>query len=265
MVGFRQRVGMKRCFPEEIAYAVLFCSYGGNYDCSVPESPSPLFFSRYGSVLYAVPFPGAGPCVFQAGFAGNTPGASGGVPVVPQLLTKYPEDFIWAAGELGCNGVPGGQPEPAAVWDSGGKGKGWACWRIWSSWSAFWIRFFLHVRHFTFRLKPGWGFPARILFPSFWSCTTGTDLGVDCASPGAEGLYKHEIRWQAFAYAAACSKNPLCYNGDLRTAEDCQRLEREMPSLSAAMIGRGLVADPAMVTRLQGGTFPDGRCMEGLS
>ena len=26
-----------------------------------------------------------------------------------------------------------------------------------------------------------------------------------------------------------------------------------MPSLSAAMIGRGLVADPAMVTRLQGG------------
>ena len=27
------------------------------------------------------------------------------------------------------------------------------------------------------------------------------DLGVDCASPGAEGLYKHEIRWQAFAYA----------------------------------------------------------------
>ena len=27
-----------------------------------------------------------------------------GVPVVPQLLTKYPEDFIWAAGELAAPG-----------------------------------------------------------------------------------------------------------------------------------------------------------------
>ena len=27
-----------------------------------------------------------------------------GVPVVPQLLTKYPEDFIWAAGELAAMG-----------------------------------------------------------------------------------------------------------------------------------------------------------------
>ena len=28
-----------------------------------------------------------------------------GVPVVPQLLTKYPEDFIWAAGELAAMGA----------------------------------------------------------------------------------------------------------------------------------------------------------------
>ena len=172
-----KKSGRKRCFPEEIAYAVLFCSYGGNYDCSVPESPSPLF-SRYGSVLYAVPFPGAGPCVFkrdlqeilpehQEGFRGSS------------AFDQISGGFYLGCGGTGCNGVPGGQPEPwLPVWDSGGKGKGGAgMLEDLEFLERFWIRFFLHVRHFTFRLKPGWGFPARILFPSFWSCTTGTRFG----------------------------------------------------------------------------------------
>ena len=34
------------------------------------------------------------------------PERNDGVPLVPQLLTKYPEDFIWAAGELSAMGYP---------------------------------------------------------------------------------------------------------------------------------------------------------------
>ena len=42
------------------------------------------------------------------------------------------------------------------------------------------------------------------------------------------------------------SKNPLCYNGDIRTKEEADAVETD-----SVMIGRGLIADPGM---LCGGT-----------
>ena len=178
-----------------------------------------------------------------------------GVPVVPQLLTKYPEDFIWAAGELAAMGYQEvnlnlGCPSGTVV----AKGRGAGMLEDLEFLERFLDQIFSACPSLHISIKTRLGISNEDSFSQASGAVQPVpDLGVDCASPGAEGLYKHEIRWQAFAYAAACSKNPLCYNGDLRTAEDCQRLEREMPSLSAAMIGRGLVADPAMVTRLQGG------------
>lgn len=177
LVGFRQKSGRKRCFPEEIAYAVLFCSYGGNYDCSVPESPSPLF---PGMDQYYTPFlsPARDHVFSKRDLQEILPEHQEGVPVVPQLLTKYPEDFIWAAGELAAMGYQEvnlnlGCPSGTVV----AKGRGAGMLEDLEFLERFLDQIFLHVRHFTFRLKPGWGFPARILFPSFWSCTTGTRFG----------------------------------------------------------------------------------------
>lgn len=42
----------------------------------------------------------------------------------------------------------------------------------------------------------------------------------------------------------------LCYNGDIRTEADVLFLEKEFPELDRVMIGRGLLADPNLVTRL---------------
>ena len=58
---------------------------------------------------------------------------------------------------------------------------------------------------------------------------------------------------EVFAWAAAHTALPLCYNGDVRTAEDCRRLEEALPGLHAVMIGRGLVANPALVREARGG------------
>ena len=56
---------------------------------------------------------------------------------------------------------------------------------------------------------------------------------------------------EAFRFAMEHTKNPLCYNGDLISLKKVQAFENEFPQIEAVMIGRGLVADPGMVT---GGT-----------
>ena len=46
-------------------------------------------------------------------------------------------------------------------------------------------------------------------------------------------------------------RHPVCYNGDIRSLEDFQKLQEEFPHLAAVMIGRGLVADPMLAEKIQ--------------
>ena len=64
-------------------------------------------------------------------------------------------------------------------------------------------------------------------------------------------FYDGAVYWEWFAYAAEHSRNPLCYNGDIRSLSDVQALQAQYPNLPSVMIGRGLIADPGM---LCGGT-----------
>ena len=60
-----------------------------------------------------------------------------------------------------------------------------------------------------------------------------------------------------FADALANSRNPVCYNGDLRTVGEVRALEGRFPEVTHVMIGRGLVADPALARKLRGGKGTD--------
>ena len=62
-----------------------------------------------------------------------------------------------------------------------------------------------------------------------------------------------------FDYAVANSSNPLCYNGDILTKQQAEEIGSRYPQIGSAMIGRGLVADPGM---LSGGT--DAAALEGF-
>ena len=46
---------------------------------------------------------------------------------------------------------------------------------------------------------------------------------------------------------------PVCYNGDVTTADDLRALEAAFPGLSGIMVGRGLIADPALLRKAVGG------------
>ena len=66
-------------------------------------------------------------------------------------------------------------------------------------------------------------------------------------------FYKGTPHREAFAKAHAALDRPLCYNGDLFCEADCRELMRQFPNTRALMLGRGLIANPALAQSLGGG------------
>jgi tRNA-dihydrouridine synthase len=65
-------------------------------------------------------------------------------------------------------------------------------------------------------------------------------------------FYDGELDMDMFRYALKNSKNPLCFNGELRSNTCICEFSKDFPQIGAVMIGRGLIADPGMLT--SGGT-----------
>ena len=66
-------------------------------------------------------------------------------------------------------------------------------------------------------------------------------------------LYRGQADREAFAaYLPVCTV-PVCYNGDVTTVDDLRALEAAFPGLSGIMVGRGLIADPALLRKAVGG------------
>jgi tRNA-dihydrouridine synthase len=65
--------------------------------------------------------------------------------------------------------------------------------------------------------------------------------------------YKGEVDLEAFQrFYAECEK-PLIYNGDLLTLDDIDTISNRFPRLDGLMIGRGLLANPALALEYQQG------------
>ena len=62
--------------------------------------------------------------------------------------------------------------------------------------------------------------------------------------------YKGVPHRELFAWAVRESRNPLCYNGDICTVGDYEKLRNEFPSLECVMIGRGLLANPMLAEQI---------------
>lgn len=54
-----------------------------------------------------------------------------------------------------------------------------------------------------------------------------------------------------FGYAVEHAGSPLCYNGDLKCREDKEKLLGQFPHIPALMLGRGLIANPFLVTFME--------------
>ena len=66
-------------------------------------------------------------------------------------------------------------------------------------------------------------------------------------------LYRGQADRAAFAASLPGCRMPVCYNGDVTTAADLHTLEAQYPQLSGIMVGRGIIADPALFREARGG------------
>ena len=69
-------------------------------------------------------------------------------------------------------------------------------------------------------------------------------------------MYKGVPDMAAFEYALVNSRNPVVYNGDIRTADN--KVIKCNTEINATMIGRGMVANPAIFREIKGGSCPTG-------
>lgn len=79
-----------------------------------------------------------------------------------------------------------------------------------------------------------------------------------------EEFYNGTPNLEAFAHALEYSKAPLCCNGDIFTKADYDAFIEKFPTAQRIMLGRGLVANPALARLLGGGAGIDAASMKSF-
>lgn len=64
-------------------------------------------------------------------------------------------------------------------------------------------------------------------------------------------FYKNKPNLEVFKDALNLSKNPVCYNGDIFAVEAYKEFSSNFPSVETLMIGRGLLANPALISAIE--------------
>lgn len=176
-----------------------------------------------------------------------------GIPLVPQLLTKNAADFLWAANalaDMGYGEVNLNVGCPSGTVTAKGKGAG-----------------LLADPDALRRLLDG------VFAAAPMDISVKTRLGVHAPEEFARILaiyndypicqliihartrdeqYVGPVHPDVYRQATESAHMPVCYNGDVNTAADIRAVEARLPGTAAVMMGRGLVSDPALVSRVKG-------------
>lgn len=63
----------------------------------------------------------------------------------------------------------------------------------------------------------------------------------------AKQQYSGEIIKDSFLEILSESRNPVVYNGDIKTPDEIRRIMAEFPSISGIMVGRGILGRPSLI------------------
>lgn len=166
---------------------------------------------------------------------------------VPQILTKVPEDFLWAAEQCAQRGYDEvnlnvGCPSGTVV----SKGKGAGMLADPAKLDEFLDTVFKDSL-LPVSVKTRLGMTEADEFPRILEIFNQYPIKELTIHPRVrKQFYKGGVDMDMFRYALQNSKNPLCYNGNLRTLSEVRAFEKGFPQVDVVMIGRGLVGNPAM-------------------
>ena len=182
------------------------------------------------------------------------PAHNGNTPVIPQLLTKCAEDFLWAAGDLAAMGyreVNLNLGCPSGTVAAKGKGSGFL------SHTEELDRFLNEIftrSPIAISVKTRLGVHDPDEFWSIMEIYNRYPIKELTIHPRVQkDMYRNDVRMEHYLKAMQLSRAPVCYNGDLVTAEDCRALVETHPGINTVMLGRGMVANPALARQIKGG------------
>lgn len=177
--------------------------------------------------------------------------------IVPQIMSNKAEEFLWAAGELkklGYEEINLNLGCPAATVVSKKKGSGFLAYP--DELDAFLEAVFtgLEGQGMRVSIKTRLGRERVEEADRLMEIYNRYPLHELIIHPRVQkDFYKNEPHMDAFAKVVQDSRHPVCYNGNLFSREDYEWFTGHFPEIQAVMLGRGLIADPALVRELRGG------------
>ena len=68
-----------------------------------------------------------------------------------------------------------------------------------------------------------------------------------------QDYYKNKVHMECFLEGFPKSKNPVCYNGDIYTVADYEKLTKQCQDLKMVMFGRGVIGNPGLIEEIRTG------------
>lgn len=181
------------------------------------------------------------------------PEHNAGIPLVPQLLTKNPDDFTWAADELFAMGYDEvnlnlGCPSGTVV----AKGKGSGMLKDPEYLNEFLYQIYRKASG-KISLKTRLGLTDPEEFHRILTIFSRYPVPLLIIHPRVRmDYYKVPIRMEYFEQALADYQGALCFNGGLTTAGGVADFANRYPGVDRVMIGQGLLANPALGLQVKG-------------
>ena len=184
---------------------------------------------------------------------------------MPQLLTKSAADCIWAVNtlhELGYAEINLNLGCPSGTVTAKGKGAGFLAHPDELD------RFFDEVFSAcppVISVKTRLGMHDSAEFDRLLAIYNRYPITELTIHPRVrQDFYKGTVREADFAAALPRCRMPVCYNGDVVSEDGARAAAARYPAVRALMLGRGLIGDPSLVTRLRGGPRADSRTLEAF-
>ena len=180
-----------------------------------------------------------------------------GFRAVPQLLTKNPQDFLWAEGalrDMGYDEVNLNLGCPSGTVTAKGKGAGMLADP--DGLDRFLEAVFAAAQG-PISLKTRLGMHDPKEFSRLLEIFGRYPVSLLIIHPRVrQDFYREPVRLDEFERALAHYSGPVCYNGALVTAQDCTRFGQRFARVQRVMLGQGLLANPALVRQSKGGPGP---------
>lgn len=172
--------------------------------------------------------------------------------LIPQIMSNRAEEFLRVAdqmAELGYDTVNLNLGCPARTVVSKGKGSGFLAKTVALD------RFLEEIYRecpLKISIKTRLGVDDPEEFPEIIDIYNKYPVEELIIHPRVQkDYYKNTPNLETFAEAVRRCNMPLCYNGDICSLEDYERIRERFPVVSRMMIGRGLLAHPELALQIQ--------------